>query len=144
MADTVEIDTVTLEHHRENIGIGEPRPRISWKLKNAPASWVQSAYEIKISSSVNPDLQVFHVDSSDSILVPWPARALVSRHRVALRVKVYGTESSDWSHPFIVEAGLLSRSDWTSQLIAAKRILAPNGTLSPILFRKEFSILNKQ
>ena len=144
MADTVEIDTVTLEHHRENIGIGEPRPRISWKLKNVPASWIQSAYEIEILSTASPDPQVFHVDSPDSILVPWPAKALISRHSLAVRVKVYGTKSSDWSHPVILEAGLLSRSDWTSQLIAAKRILAPNETLSPIIFRKEFSILNKQ
>jgi alpha-L-rhamnosidase len=144
MADTVEIDVVTLEHHRENIGIGEPRPRISWKLKNAPAFWIQSAYEIEILSSVSPDPQVFHVESSDSILVPWPAKALISRHSLAVRVKVYGTEPCDWSHPVIVEAGLLSRSDWTSQLIATKRILAPNGTLTPILFRKEFAILNNQ
>ena len=39
---------VTLEHHREPLGIGEPTPRISWVSRTDLPDWRQAAYELQI------------------------------------------------------------------------------------------------
>src|SRR5690348_5569752 len=99
------------EHHREPIGIGERRPRLSWTV-SAPPDWRQSAYEIELSRG--KDTSVVHVGSADQVLVPWPGEQLRSRERVALRVRVAG-ETGDfgpWSPPATLEAGLLEPADW--------------------------------
>jgi len=41
-------DAPGIEHHREPLGIGERRPRLSWTV-SAPPDWRQSAYEIELS-----------------------------------------------------------------------------------------------
>jgi hypothetical protein len=41
-------DAPTFEHHREALGIGEARPRLSWKTRAGP-SWSQVAYELALT-----------------------------------------------------------------------------------------------
>src|SRR5204862_215978 len=43
----VTIAGVRFEHHREPIGIGEARPRLSWIVNTATADWRQNGYEIE-------------------------------------------------------------------------------------------------
>ncbi|MER5387093.1 alpha-L-rhamnosidase N-terminal domain-containing protein [Streptomyces sp. NPDC002688] len=76
----------------------------------------QAAYELTIGD------EFFHVDSADSVLVPWPARPLASREAREVRVRVIGTdgEVSDWSDPVSVERGLVA-PDWTATLIEPAR-----------------------
>ena len=40
---------VTVEHHREPIGIGERAPRLSWVTRTELPDWRQAAYELEIS-----------------------------------------------------------------------------------------------
>ena len=139
----VEIQSVTLEHHRESIGIGEPKPRISWRFAGAAKDWIQSSYEVEIVRSVDSKPETYRVESSDSVLVPWPSTALKARERASVRVRAIGASGSDpttWSKSVTVEAGLLHRDDWTAKVIAADRTLSTRDSLRPALFRKSFQL----
>jgi alpha-L-rhamnosidase len=149
----IELKSVTIEHHRETLGIGEAAPRISWKFKGDDTNWNQFSYEIEIlRPSVDADEpQLFHVESPDSVLVPWPTTPLHSKEKAIIRVRAGGSDlhedSSDftpcftpWSEVVDIEVGLLAREDWTANLIAAPQTRAPNGSLRPTLFRKPFEL----
>ena len=101
----------TVEHHREPLGIGERRPRISWKL-DADRGWTQVAYELEVTRAGLSART--RVDSSESVLVPWPGEDLHSRQGASLRVRVFGAQgdASPWSATTYLEAGLLEPSDW--------------------------------
>ena len=77
---------VTVEHHREPIGIGEATPRLSWVSRTDLPDWRQAAYELEIGE----DWSSGRVDSGESVLVPWDAPPLTSRERRTVRVRVWG------------------------------------------------------
>ena len=92
--------------HRDGVGIGEPAPRLSWRL---PAGTTrQLAYEIRLDDGTTE-----RVEGDANVLVPWPGRPLASGERRDVQVRV-GTDrgTSAWSEPVAVEAGLLDASDW--------------------------------
>ncbi|MFF2361232.1 glycoside hydrolase family 78 protein [Streptomyces sp. NPDC058122] len=107
-----EVSAVRFEHRDDPLGIGEDRPRLSWQIASQRQGRRQAAYELTIGD------EFFHVDSADSVLVPWPARPLASREAREVRVRVIGTdgEVSDWSDPVSVERGL-DAPDWKATLI---------------------------
>ena len=39
---------VTAEHHREPLGIGDTRPRLSWVVRTELPDWRQAAYELEV------------------------------------------------------------------------------------------------
>ena len=98
------------EHHRDPIGIGTPSPRLSWRVEGAGPGWIQSSYEVSGGSTA---------EGPGQVLVPWPGAPLASRERRSVRVRVTGPggETSGWSEPLDVEAGLLSPDDWTARLV---------------------------
>ncbi len=108
----------TVEHHRQPLGIGERRPRLSWTV-SAPPAWRQSAYEIELTRDTGT--AVAQVSSNDQVLVPWPGDPLRSRERITIRVRVAGQEHTfgPWSHPTILEAGLLDPADWRAVPVGA-------------------------
>lgn len=110
---------VTVEHHREPIGIGETRPRLSWIVDADQPGWAQRAYEIEIVSDAGA-FTTGRVESVDQVLVPWPAEALGSRARRSVRVRVWGAEgdASDWSAPTVLETGLLDSALWEARMVA--------------------------
>ena len=75
------VEPVTFEHHREALGIGEARPRISWRVVSERPGWVQQAYEIRVTGGG----LLLHVRPRspplESVLVPWPDAPLLSRTR---------------------------------------------------------------
>ena len=81
---------VTVEHHREPLGIGEPTPRLSWLTSTELPDWRQAAYELEISPEDGEAWSSGRVDSSDSVLVPWGAPPMTSRERRTARVRVWG------------------------------------------------------
>ena len=46
-ASKVTIAGVRFEHRRDALGIGTPRPRLSWTVVTVAAGWRQAAYEIE-------------------------------------------------------------------------------------------------
>ena len=111
---TLTVTPIRFEHHRSALGIGTPRPRLSWITSDAPAGWSQTSYEIQ-----ERDGETVSVLSAESVLVPWPFSTLASRERRALRVRVTGADGaiSEWSDWSAVEDGLLQASDWVAEMI---------------------------
>lgn len=142
----VEVQSVTFEHHRlgDSLGIGEETPRISWSFTGNAKDWIQSAYELEISSASRKSkpAEAFRVESSESILVPWPTKPLKSRESAQVRVRVFGKDGSEtkWTNWSFVEVGLLEAGDWKAQIVAAPRTITPSKSLQPALFRKSFML----
>ncbi|KAI0376681.1 glycoside hydrolase family 78 protein [Hypomontagnella monticulosa] len=145
----VAISQVFFEHHRIALGIGESKPRISWRFEGDFPSWAQSSYSIEVTRQTqNQTVQVelFQYNSSDSVLVPWPSVSLTSAESATVRVRAYGeSEQPDtpWSDPVSVETGLLTQDAWSNaSMIGADRATEKDSPKQPLLFRKEFSLEN--
>jgi alpha-L-rhamnosidase len=145
----VSVAGITFEHHREPFGIGEGRPRISWRVAADGAAadetgWLQAASEIEVSAEGGGQpWSSGRVESAASVLVPWEAPALGSRERRIVRVRVWGAGDgtpSPWSEPAVVEAGLLAKSDWSAELIGPDRDLGDRLDRPPVLFRRAFEL----
>lgn len=104
-----------IEHHREPLGIGESRPRLSWTITDVPDDWRQQSYAVTVVRGGGEDR--VEVTSDGQVLVPWPFDALDSRERVGVRVSVRGGDGS-WSADgpeTWLEAGLLRADDWSAR-----------------------------
>ncbi|KAJ5085276.1 hypothetical protein N7532_010047 [Penicillium argentinense] len=137
------ITTVSFEQHATGLGIEIPTPRISWKFTadiNTSQNWEQTAYDIEISRGANAP-ESYHVESSDSVLVPWPSHPLQSREAARVRIRAYGgsvVEPTEWSTWASVDCGLLSRDEWVAKAITGPKNES-KGPLRPLRFRKVFT-----
>lgn len=108
------------EHHHSAIGIAQSAPRMSWIIPDAPAGWTQRAYEVaERPLGDDSDGHSLIVDSTDSVLVPWPFTPLAAREGREVRVRVHGLNgsASDWSEWSIVEAGILDANEWRATMV---------------------------
>ncbi|TDE08334.1 alpha-L-rhamnosidase [Jiangella asiatica] len=133
------VDAPRFEHHRDALGIGEPRPRLSWRVRSAPSGWRQTAYRIDIVR--NGNIHSYEVESAEQILVPWPASPLRSREAATVRVAVRGTNGA-WSapsDPATVEVGLLAPADWVARPVGATWNEDPDSDeRRPSIVRRDF------
>lgn len=140
------------EHHlplpgtRSTLGIGESRPRVSWRVENPPESFEQTAYHLEILKGQPPSSTTSasyseEINSATSTLVSWPeSQALSSREGAYARVKVTGQTASSWSDWYYVEAGLLSRADWTCSRISHPSYASPETPSPSAVFHKALAI----
>jgi alpha-L-rhamnosidase len=117
----LHVDPVTVEHHREPLGIGEAAPRLSWVTRTERPGWSQRAYEIEVTDADSgATVTTSRVDSIESVLVPWPVTPLTDRERRSVRVRVWGRGKSipsDWSEPTALEVGLLDPDEWRAVMV---------------------------
>ena len=45
---SVHVVRVRTEHHREPLGIGAVRPRLSWQVETDREGWTQTAYQLAV------------------------------------------------------------------------------------------------
>src|ERR1700709_1231161 len=87
----VKVTRVRFEHHAEGdaLGIGKSAPRISWSFEGDEEAkdWVQVSYELEIERG-NGEVENASIVSSNSLLVPWIGRPLLSGERATVRVRV--------------------------------------------------------
>lgn len=130
-----------IEHHREPIGIGERRPRLTWTVGDAPG-WRQSAYRLHLRHE-DGRTETHEAASPDQVLVPWPFASLTSRQRVAVSASV-ADASGSWSEPSVethLEAGLLDPTDWRAHPVGAIWNEDPDADdRRPALVRRGFSV----
>ncbi|KAF7554289.1 hypothetical protein G7Z17_g3002 [Cylindrodendrum hubeiense] len=141
----LRIERLQFEHHRDAIGIGESKPRISWRFSTSDLKdWVQESYEIEITGPNASSPEVYSVTSSESVLVPWPSLPLQSGASATVRVRVVGRaphhSPTAWSDATTVETGLLNREDWTCSLISSAQPVDISLARQPVLFRRSFSL----
>lgn len=139
---SVSISQVSFEHHRDPLGIGEPKPRISWRFSGNAANWEQGSYDLQITRGGRQS--TYSNASSESLFIPWPEDALGSAEQAHVRARahgLHGESSTPWSDWVAVETGLLNPEDWTGAVpIAAKRAYDINSPKRPMYFRKAFSV----
>ncbi len=140
-SDIVVMD-VRFEHHREAVGIGERRPRISWKVTTGGHGWSQEAFEVEVVDPASGrTISTGRVESAESVLVGWPGPDLGSRGRRAVSARVWGRDDarpSAWSEPAEVEGGLHDGADWAAVLITPDWDEDTGIDQPPALFRREF------
>ncbi|MFW6186629.1 MAG: family 78 glycoside hydrolase catalytic domain [Actinomycetota bacterium] len=139
------VTRVRFEHHaNRRLGIGEPRPRLSWQLTDAPEGFVQSSARIEVTIGLPGTAartSVHEVVGGAQVLVPWPARPLASRERATVRVQVQGPDGwGDWSEPACVEAGLLEPSDWAATFVGPAWDEESGALRRPGRVRTEFAL----
>ncbi|KAF9873846.1 hypothetical protein CkaCkLH20_08580 [Colletotrichum karsti] len=155
-----QIVNVRFEHHHDGLGIATGSPRISWSFSADPGkvmAWEQGSYEIETVilsnglSAKDQESRTVRVDSTDSLLVPWPLRPLRSFEAAKVRVRVCGkvksmesgnteVEWSDWSPSATVEAAVLDQDNWQAALIeppSAIQLRAEDGSMRPLRFRSQ-------
>lgn len=147
---SVAISRLSFEHHRTALGISETEPRISWRFGGNAIDWEQTTYDIEIErlgrgdESLSGDYESYSVNSSDSLVVPWPSDPLESADRANVRVRAHGQtgqSSTPWSDWVSVETGLLDEGDWAGAVtVAADRDTEVDSAHQPVYFRKPFDI----
>ena len=115
------VTDVRAEHLATAFPLGVTAPRLSWAILTDKPDWYQKAYEIRCGG------EVAHVESSESVLVPWPFAALRSRERVEVQVRVCCTDGewSGWS------TAVRSRPDSSSPATGSLSSSGPTGTRTP-------------
>lgn len=149
---SIGISSISFEHHPTGFGVGHASPRISWRFVTTDdtENWQQESYEIQIGRATNSEGKTYQVESSNSVLVPWPDNALQSKESAWVKIRSHGkatekdstvtAKSTEWSTPATVEAALLEKEDWKAKLTTSTLTSKKKETIPPVLFRKVFSI----
>ncbi|MGG4033241.1 glycoside hydrolase family 78 protein [Paenibacillus cisolokensis] len=133
------------EYRRNPIGIGERRPRISWRLQGDRRDVLQTAYRIQVSLDDAFRQIVWDsgkVESDASTHIELDGLSVKSRTVYYYRIQAWdnGGETSDWSETAWWETGLLDYREWQAQWIAYPEAhLAALGEACPI-FRRTFDV----
>lgn len=137
------ISGIRFEHQRDALGIGTPRPRLSWVVETEAEDWQQAAYALQ-SYTADGTLreQTGRIGSDESVLVAWPFAPLESRERVQVRVQIWDTDGqpSAWSELFTVEAGLLDPADWSARFVTPDWDEDTGSAQPAPLLRHEFDV----
>ena len=138
----VKVVSVRFEHHHSPaIGIGQSEPRISWSFEGDDREWTQASYELEITRNGQPP-ENHLVQSPESQLIPWSSRALASRERASVRVRVADTKDvkSEWSESATVETGLLDEDAWHCSLIEPAGSYAGSLPHRPVVLRRQLQL----
>ncbi len=115
------------EFMREPLGIDVTSPRLSWQLQDDRRGAAQTAYQIRIATSLAQLKQggsllwdSGRITSSESVNVVYVGPAVSSRQRYYWQVRVWDQDGKvgSYSAPSWWEMGLLSPSDWKAKWIA--------------------------
>jgi alpha-L-rhamnosidase len=132
---------LTAEYGGVALGLGAPRPRLSWHLDATPGD-TQRGYRITARGD-GPPLDSGPVDSRESTWIPWPFPPLSSRQRLEVQVGAWGRagpRETAWSEPLALEAGLLLPGDWHVPMVVADPLRPDDdGPRPAFLARAEFA-----
>jgi len=144
---TPKIVRVQFEHLNQNddltLGIGVAQPRLSWIVQSDAPGWKQAAYEVEAYTPAGALLEkTGRIESSESVLAPWPFVPLASRQQTALRVRAWNIsgQATEWSERYTVEAGLLNPADWSASFIRPGWEEDTSQPQPGPLLRKEFNL----
>ena len=134
------------EYATNPLGIGTPRPRLSWQLTHPEQNQRQTAYHVLAAHSAEA-LQEGNagltwdsgkVASDNSVAVEYGGKPLESRERVYWRVRCWDAAglASDWSEVAWLEVALLEPEDWQAEWVGY-----PAGWPGRALyFRRQFEV----
>ncbi|MFD0687790.1 alpha-L-rhamnosidase [Actinomadura fibrosa] len=123
---------LTCEMLDEPLGLDEPAPRLSWKLRSGVRGDAQTAYRITVALTED-DLDTGRLlwdtgrrAGEDALLVPYDGPPLQSSTRYHWRVAVWDARGEQTAHAGSwFETGLLHPGDWKAAWIARDPESAP-------------------
>jgi len=141
---------LTCEYKTNPLGIDNPHPRLSWKIKSTLTDVTQSAYEIRVAANQNqlsegPSVWTSgKIPSNQSIHIPYTGTELKARQSYYWQVRIWDNKGnvSPWSTANYWEMGLLKPSDWQAKWIQNRKNTPRDPQPSP-LFRKTFQSKGK-
>jgi hypothetical protein len=111
------------------LGIDQAQPRLSWRSDHTERNWTQSAYQVRVASSVTA-LAAGQADvwdsgkqtTSDSIGIVYAGKNLAAGRRYFWTVRVWDAQgrAEDAAEPAWFETGLLASADWKAKWISRK------------------------
>jgi alpha-L-rhamnosidase len=116
---------LTTQQRTEPLGLGEPRPRLSWKLRSDRHGAAQRAYRITATAGGETVWDTGRRESADTILIPWEGAGLRSATRYRWRVEVWDEAGTATAAETWFETGLLHREDWTAVWIGRDPVALP-------------------
>ena len=112
---------LTTEQRHEPLGLGEARPRLSWKLVSDRRGAHQTAYRITAAErreDLNEPSRLCwdsgRRESGDTLLIPWDGPALRSGTSYHWRVEVWDEAGFETADDSWFETGLLHPDEWTA------------------------------
>lgn len=113
-------------NYRKNpIGMEVQNPDFSWQIETSENNWLQSAYQIIVSSDPNllteKNCDVWNtgkVQSGESVSIPYEGPDLDMQQRYFWKARVWDSNGnpSSWSEPAFWEMGL-NGTDWSAKWI---------------------------
>ncbi|BBH70184.1 alpha-L-rhamnosidase [Actinoplanes sp. OR16] len=145
---------LTTEQRTEPLGVDEPRPRLSWKLRSDRNGAAQSAYRITAFLGDEPVWDTGRRESPETLLITWDGPVLRSATRYHWRVEVFDeTGASAGTARTWFETGLPHREDWPAVWIGRDPaalppvdpptdddLVTPGVTEAPIHLRRTFHL----
>lgn len=133
------------DHKSDPIGISHSIPRLSWKISSGERNIMQTAYQIRVSRTIDFSKagivwESGKVPSDASILVPYGGPTLQSGQRYYWQVRIWDNKKreSSWSKPAFWEMGLLAESDWKAKWIEPRQDTARRKI--SLMVRKDFEL----
>jgi alpha-L-rhamnosidase len=155
---------LTTEQRSEPLGLGERRPRLSWKLSSDRQGVAQTAYRIT-AAACETDLDESarllwdsgRRDSTETLLIEWDGPALQSATRYHWRIETWdGTGEPAGRAQSWFETGLLHPDDWTAVWIGRNPVSLPpvdpptdeersfpDPAAAPLYLRREFELAQR-
>ncbi len=140
------------EYHLNPIGIDVLMPRFSWQLSSDKTNVMQTAYEIRVATSLagltkssNLLWSTGKVNSDKSVNVDYKGVALQSMQRAYWQVRVWDNtgKPTTWSEPAFWEMGMLDNTAWKAEWITMKDEKKSTTSLPAHYYRNEFSVSKK-
>ncbi len=134
------------------LGVGAPRPRLSWELESPGRGEVQTAWQVLVASTPEA-LNQNQGDLWDSGIVrddrthqiPYAGTGLKSRTRCYWKIRAWdgSGKPSPWSATATWTMGLLERSDWSAKWIDATAIRRPEAKrVAPVVRSAVYEAIN--
>lgn len=124
-AETVKIESVSIEDAFSPLGLDTPAPKFSWVMEANERNQKQTSYQIRVASSLEklqePDIwDSGKINENQSQFVSYKGPSLQSRTRYFWTVRVWDAhgQPSAWSKPSSWEMGLLNAADWKAKWIS--------------------------
>ncbi|MEU0265159.1 family 78 glycoside hydrolase catalytic domain [Nocardioides sp. NPDC006303] len=133
-----------IEHLDDPIGIGDNRPRLSWRIVDAEPGATQVAYEVECSGEGLATHRAKTM-SGRSQLVEWSSLTLRPRQRAQIRVRIWledQKEPTEWSETITVEVALPTDA-WSAEFVSPSQEASMSGPRPAYLLRAEFDLPEK-
>jgi alpha-L-rhamnosidase len=135
-------EPINLSCNQKNspLGVETTRPEFSWNISSDQQSFVQSAWQVQVFSSLNYaklgkadlwDSQKMNADAAMSAV--YGGKGLSSGKRYYWRVRVWSSngKGSEWSTPAVFSTGILQAKEWDKSRWIAYEVLKDSMKVVP-------------